>query len=60
MLICATCAVERDEPTPGVCPICTNERQYVPEDVESPTKASSVRGRQQVSVHALVRGRKQA
>lgn len=32
MLICATCAVERDEPTPEVCPICTDERQYVPED----------------------------
>ncbi|MBT2523017.1 MBL fold metallo-hydrolase [Arthrobacter sp. ISL-28] len=32
MLICATCAVERDEPTPGLCPICTDERQYVPED----------------------------
>ena len=32
MLICATCAVEHDEPTPGVCPICTDERQYVPED----------------------------
>jgi hypothetical protein len=32
MLICATCAVERDEPTPEVCPICADERQYVPED----------------------------
>ena len=32
MLICATCAVECDEPTPEVCPICTDERQYVPED----------------------------
>lgn len=32
MLICATCAVERDEPTPEVCPICSDERQYVPED----------------------------
>jgi hypothetical protein len=32
MLICATCAVERDEPTPAVCPICADERQYVPED----------------------------
>ncbi len=32
MLICATCAVERDEPTPELCPICTDERQYVPED----------------------------
>ncbi|MFJ5958812.1 hydrolase [Paenarthrobacter sp. NPDC092416] len=32
MLICATCAVERDEPVPELCPICTDERQYVPED----------------------------
>ncbi|MGP0221404.1 MBL fold metallo-hydrolase [Paenarthrobacter sp. NCHU4564] len=32
MLICATCAVERDEPLPDLCPICTDERQYVPED----------------------------
>lgn len=31
MLICAACAVERDEPVPGLCPICTDERQYVPE-----------------------------
>ncbi|MEV7605662.1 MBL fold metallo-hydrolase [Paenarthrobacter sp. NPDC089322] len=31
MLICGTCAVERDEPTPELCPICTDERQYVPE-----------------------------
>lgn len=32
MLICAACAVERDEPAPDVCPICADERQYVPED----------------------------
>ena len=32
MLICATCAVERDEPAPELCPICTDERQYVPDD----------------------------
>ncbi|MFE4196697.1 hydrolase [Paenarthrobacter sp. NPDC056912] len=32
MLICATCAVERDEPAPEVCPICDDERQYVPEE----------------------------
>jgi glyoxylase-like metal-dependent hydrolase (beta-lactamase superfamily II) len=32
MLICGACAVERDEPTPDVCPICTDERQYVPQD----------------------------
>ncbi|MEO5320449.1 hydrolase [Arthrobacter sp. CC3] len=32
MLICATCGVERDEPVPALCPICADERQYVPED----------------------------
>ncbi|WP_311212158.1 MULTISPECIES: hydrolase [unclassified Arthrobacter] len=32
MLICGACAVERDEPVPGVCPICADERQYVPEE----------------------------
>ncbi|MGJ3190008.1 MBL fold metallo-hydrolase [Paenarthrobacter sp. FR1] len=32
MLICATCAVEYGEPVPELCPICTDERQYVPED----------------------------
>jgi glyoxylase-like metal-dependent hydrolase (beta-lactamase superfamily II) len=32
MMICATCAVECNEPVPDVCPICADERQYVPED----------------------------
>ncbi|MCP2046725.1 MBL fold metallo-hydrolase [Paenarthrobacter histidinolovorans] len=32
MLICSACAVEREEPVPDLCPICTDERQYVPED----------------------------
>lgn len=32
MLICATCAVEYDEPVPYVCPICADERQWVPAD----------------------------
>ncbi|MBB6403029.1 hypothetical protein HNP00_000326 [Arthrobacter sp. AZCC_0090] len=30
VLVCATCAVEYEEPTPAVCPICDDERQYVP------------------------------
>lgn len=30
MLICATCAVEYDEPAPDVCPICADDRQWVP------------------------------
>ncbi|MGN0102403.1 MAG: hydrolase [Dietzia sp.] len=29
---CATCGVERAEPLPEVCPICADERQYVPAD----------------------------
>lgn len=31
MRICATCAVEFDEPLPDVCPICDDDRQWVPE-----------------------------
>lgn len=27
---CATCGVERAEPLPEVCPICADERQFVP------------------------------
>jgi hypothetical protein len=30
VLICATCAVEYEEPTPQECPICSDERQYLP------------------------------
>jgi hypothetical protein len=30
VLICATCAVEYEEPTPEECPICADERQYLP------------------------------
>lgn len=29
-LLCATCGVETDEPLPETCPICADERQYVP------------------------------
>ena len=27
--ICRTCAVQRDAPTPAICPICADDRQYV-------------------------------
>lgn len=30
MLICTTCGVEYDQPVPAVCPICADERQWVP------------------------------
>jgi glyoxylase-like metal-dependent hydrolase (beta-lactamase superfamily II) len=30
MITCRTCAVEYEEPLPDVCPICQDERQYVP------------------------------
>ncbi|KAA1418179.1 hydrolase [Mumia zhuanghuii] len=32
MRICATCGVEFSEPLPEVCPICEDERQWVPAD----------------------------
>ncbi len=32
MKICRTCAVEYGEPLPEVCPICADERQWVPAD----------------------------
>jgi len=35
MWICATCAVEYDEPLPETCPICADERQWVPEAGQS-------------------------
>ncbi|GHD01967.1 hydrolase [Zhihengliuella salsuginis] len=31
MRICATCGVEREGPLPATCPICADERQYVPD-----------------------------
>jgi glyoxylase-like metal-dependent hydrolase (beta-lactamase superfamily II) len=31
MLICATCGVERNQPVPELCPICSDERQYIGE-----------------------------
>ena len=31
MHICLACAVEREDPPPSLCPICDEERQYVPE-----------------------------
>lgn len=35
MISCTTCAVEYDEPLPEVCPICADDRQYLPEDGQS-------------------------
>lgn len=44
MLICATCAVEYDEPTPEVCPICEDERQWVPADGQRWTDLAKLAG----------------
>jgi hypothetical protein len=30
VIICATCAVEYGDPPPAVCPICSDDRQYLP------------------------------
>src|SRR5699024_1004567 len=42
MLICATCAVEYDEPVPDVCPICADERQWVPAAGQQGTSLDSL------------------
>lgn len=43
MIICATCAVEYDEPAPDVCPICADERQWVPADGQRWTDLPTLR-----------------
>ena len=43
MRICATCAVEYDEPVPDVCPICADERQWVPADGQHWTDLDTLR-----------------
>ncbi|WP_152363552.1 MBL fold metallo-hydrolase [Microlunatus speluncae] len=43
MVICATCAVEYDEPLPDVCPICADERQWVPSDGQHWTDLAKLR-----------------
>ncbi len=43
MRICATCAVEYDEPLPEICPICADERQWVPADGQHWTDLDALR-----------------
>ena len=45
MRICATCAVEYDEPLPAVCPICADERQWVPSSGQAWTSLRELRAR---------------
>lgn len=47
---CATCGVERDsEDLPAVCPICADERQYVPADGQRWTDPAAFSGRIEVT-----------
>jgi hypothetical protein len=43
VIICATCAVEYDEPAPALCPICADERQWVPADGQRWTDLPTLR-----------------
>ncbi len=57
MRICATCAVEYAEPAPDVCPICADERQYVPADGQRWTSLDELsRDGQQLTVHDVEPG----
>lgn len=42
-VICARCAVEYDEPLPDTCPICADEREYVPADGQQWTDLPTLR-----------------
>lgn len=57
MLICATCAVEYDEPTPDVCPICADDRQWVPATGQRWTSLDELAAAgQRLTVHDLLPG----
>ncbi len=57
MRICATCAVEYAEPVPDVCPICADERQYVPLDGQRWTSLDELAAAgQQLTIHELETG----
>ncbi|WP_370615443.1 hydrolase [Mumia sp. Pv 4-285] len=43
MRICVTCGVEFNEPLPEVCPICADERQWVPADGQRWTTTAELR-----------------
>lgn len=43
MKICSTCAVEYDQPLPEICPICADDRQWVPESGQQWTDLDSLR-----------------
>ncbi len=44
MPLCVTCAVEYDEPLPEVCPICADDRQWVPADGQHWTTLDELTG----------------
>ncbi len=57
MRICATCAVEYAEPAPDICPICADERQYVPVDGQRWTTLEELSAQgQRLTVHELEPG----
>lgn len=54
MNICRTCAVEYDEPLPQVCPICADDRQWVPADGQQWISLEEIRsGSGRLTVHEL-------
>ncbi|MTD14419.1 hydrolase [Nakamurella sp. YIM 132087] len=54
MRICATCAVEFDEPVPDVCPICEDERQWMPAEGQIWTSIDELAGNgQRLTVHEV-------
>ena len=53
LLSCATCGVETTAPLPDVCPICADERQYVPASGQAWTTQAEIAGRTQTHIEEV-------
>lgn len=56
MRICATCGVERADPLPETCPICADERQYVPASGQEWLALEDLAPDHEVALHAFEPG----
>lgn len=53
LLSCATCGVETTAPLPDACPICADERQYVPASGQAWTTQAEIAGRTQTHIEEV-------
>lgn len=53
LLSCATCGVETAAPLPEICPICADERQYVPASGQAWTSQAEIAARTQTRIEEV-------